>query len=68
MLEDLSLVCNPCSGHDILDGVMLVCDPCSGHISTENDIRMMLVTVPMRRLVYGDALGGHVGLDGPLGW
>ena len=46
MLEALSLVCDPCSGHDVLDGVMLVCDPCSGHISTENNIWMMVV-MPM---------------------
>lgn len=43
MLEALSLVCDPCSGHNILDGVMLVCDPCGVHISTENDIWMMVV-------------------------
>ena len=49
MLEALSLVCDPCSGHDVLDGVMLVCDPCSGHISTENDIWMMVVMVVMPR-------------------
>ena len=62
------LLCDPCSGHDVLDGVMLVCDPCSGHISTKNDIWMMvvMVVIPMEPLMVMDDLWSPCLLSGVL--
>ena len=59
------------------------CDPCSGHIAPRliwwmstldwwmslmvMELMLIPLHVPMK-MMYGDALRGHVGLDGPLGW